>query len=253
MMSIAMLAVVAIPVPAARSAAGQRATPARQHTDATPRPGSPPTRRSWAGTTLPERRADRRARLVATALDLLGTKGSAAVTVRAVCRGARVTERNFYEHFAGRDELLGAVHAQVAAEARAALADAVARSAPDPVARARAVVEAFVGLVIDDPRRGRIVFLEPVHDRILSARGVAELPSFAALVAEHLPATGSHPDQARALAATGLVGALSNLFRGWLDGTLAVPRAALVDHCVAVVLAHATLAAAGHAQPPAPG
>ena len=81
--------------------------------------------------TLEDRAAARRAALIEAGVELLGTEGAAGVTVRAVCRGARLTERYFYEAFpdGGRDALLRAVHAQVAGEAREAIVAAVARAA----------------------------------------------------------------------------------------------------------------------------
>lgn len=50
--------------------------------------GSP---RTWAGSTLAERQAVRRTQLIAAGRELLGA--GQAVTVRAVCRAARLTER----------------------------------------------------------------------------------------------------------------------------------------------------------------
>jgi AcrR family transcriptional regulator len=84
--------------------------------------------RSWAGTTLEDRRAERRERFMAAGLDLLGSQGAAAVTVRSVCRHAQLTDRYFYENFADRAALLLAVYDAVAAQAAAALVDAVRRA-----------------------------------------------------------------------------------------------------------------------------
>ncbi|SFI56278.1 DNA-binding transcriptional regulator, AcrR family [Amycolatopsis sacchari] len=186
--------------------------------------------RTWAGTTLADRRAARRERLLAAALDLLGTGGSSAVSVRAVCRGAKLTERYFYESFADREELVTAVYEQVAAELRQALVDAVPDRGADPAVRAEAAVTAFVELVVDDPRKGRVLLLAPVTEPALSARGVALLPAFAALVREQLPPR--LPADEREMTALGLVGALANLFTAYLAGTLAVSRERLIAHCV---------------------
>lgn len=188
------------------------------------------TRRSWAGTTLTDRKAARREQLLAAALELLGTGGSAAVSVRAVCREARLTERYFYENFADRQELVLAVYERVADEARQALVDAVPDPHGDPAARADAAVSAFVELIVDDPRKGRVLLLAPITDPALSARGVALLPAFAALIREQLPERMSPAE--RELTATGLVGALGNLFIGYLGGTLDVSREELIGHCV---------------------
>ncbi|QYN19823.1 TetR/AcrR family transcriptional regulator [Amycolatopsis sp. DSM 110486] len=188
--------------------------------------------RTWAGTTLDDRKAARRDQLVAAGLDLLGTEGSAAVSVRAVCRQAHLTERYFYESFADREELVAAVYEHVGERARQALVDAIG-DAPDPRQRAERAVRAFVALLVDDPRQGRVLLLAPLTDPALTRRGLHLLPAFAALVGEQL----SHGDETdRQLVSIGLVGALSNVFIAYLDGTLRVSRERLVAHCVRLVL-----------------
>src|SRR3954447_22990438 len=80
----------------------------------------------FAGMSLEDRAAARRAALIDAGTELLGTEGAAGVTVRAACRATKLSERYFYESFDGRDALLRAVHAQVADEARDAIVAAVA-------------------------------------------------------------------------------------------------------------------------------
>ncbi|WP_158885788.1 TetR/AcrR family transcriptional regulator [Amycolatopsis anabasis] len=186
--------------------------------------------RTWGGTTLTDRKAARREQLLAAGLDLLGNEGIPAVSVRAVCRHAKLTERYFYESFADREELVLAVYEGVAAQAHQALVDAVPDSSRDPEVRAEAAVTAFVELMLDDPRKGRVLLLAPTTDPTLSARGVSLLPAFAALVREQLPTRTSELD--REMTAIGLVGALANLFIAYLNGTLEVSREQLIAHCV---------------------
>ena len=179
--------------------------------------------------------ATRRARLLDVARDLLGDQGSAAVTVRSVCRHAKLTDRYFYESFADREQLLLAVYDQVAAEVGTALADAVAPlPADDHPAKASAAVRAFVTVLTEDPRTGRILLLEPMTDAALSRRGTESMPMFADLVRAHLR-EGVDPLEAR-LTATALIGALANLFIRWLDGSLPASREQLTDYCVRMLL-----------------
>ena len=94
-------------------------------------------------------------------------------------------------------------------------------------------MRAFVGLIVDDPRRGRVLLLAPLTDPALTRRGLHLLPAFAALVGEQL----SRGDETeRQLVSIGLVGALSNVFIAYLDGSLRVSRERLVAHCVRLVL-----------------
>lgn len=176
--------------------------------------------------------------LLEAGLELMSSGGSGKVAVRAVCREARLTERYFYENFGGREALLLAVYGWVADQARQVLSDAVASAPAEPEARARAAVDAFVGLILDDPRKGRVLLLEPLAEPVLSRRGAQSLPSFAALVREQL---GAASDEAgREMTSIALVGALTSLFSSYLDGALRVSRERLVGHCVTLLLgAHA--------------
>lgn len=198
--------------------------------------------RSWAGTTLADRRAERRQRLLDVGLDLLGTQGSAAVTVRSVCRLAELTDRYFYENFADREALLLAVYDEVADEAGRVLVETVAAVGTSDFEQvARAAVDAFLDLLTEDPRKGRVLLLEPITDVTLGLRGVALSPAFAAIIQAQLGDAATPADAQ--LTATALVGALANLFIRWLDGTLPVDRSALSDYCVRLLLASRLLAA----------
>jgi AcrR family transcriptional regulator len=199
--------------------------------------------RIWAGTTLAARRAARRERLLAAGLDLLGTQGAAAVTVRSVCRHAQLTDRYFYENFADRAELLLAVFDEVAAQAAAALVSAAA-AAGDEEQAARAAVEAFIDLLTDDPRMGRVLLVEPLTDIVLGTRGIALAPMFAQIIRAQLGQLGAADgaDSRAALVATAMVGALANLFIRWLDGSETASRDELVEFCVQLLVTTAPLA-----------
>jgi AcrR family transcriptional regulator len=193
-----------------------------------------PRGRTWAGTTLADRQAARRETLLDAGLDLVGSGGSAALTVRSVCRRAGLTDRYFYESFADRDTLLVAVYDRVAEEAGNALIAAVAAAPDDLPRRARAAVDAFLQVIVDDPRKGRVLLLEPLTDPALGMRGVALSPMFTEIVRAELGRRGSAAGAQ--LTATALIGALANLFIRWLDGSLDVSRRALRDYCVRLLV-----------------
>lgn len=208
---------------------------------------SPDEPRVWGGTTLDARREARRERLLEVGFELLGGPGgSAAVTVRSVCRHAKLTDRYFYENFADRDELLTEVYDRVGAAAQQALAEAVAAPADPatPDARVRVAVRAFLELLTSDPRKGRILLLAPMTDPALSRRALRLQPVFGELIRVQLAA--AHPPEpdelAQRLTASALIGALSNLFVRWLDGSLAASADQLTDYCVRLLLHSVPLA-----------
>lgn len=190
--------------------------------------------RLWAGTTLEQRRAARRAALLDAALDLLGEHGGAGVTVRSVCRRAGLTDRYFYENFAGRDELLSALFLQVAEELQQAMEATTPAAGSSREEQARAAVDALVSVCLDDPRKGRLLLVEPLSDPALSGVSIGVAPTFTRLVRRQLPPGASKNESV--LTSVALTGAVATLFFGWLSGTLPVSREELVDKCVRTVL-----------------
>ncbi|MFF0817493.1 TetR/AcrR family transcriptional regulator [Rhodococcus sp. NPDC003318] len=178
---------------------------------------------------LDQRRLQRRTRLLEVGVDLLGAADTRGVNVRAVCRAAGLTERYFYESFADRDVYVREVYTEVGDRARAAVVAAVSR-ATDPAEIAELAVRAFVALVLDHPEAGRVLLVAPLREPALGGRGLELAPNFVALVEDRLEVLDD-PDE-RALRALGLVGALTSLFIGYLDGTVTVTRERFVRHCL---------------------
>lgn len=178
---------------------------------------------------LEERRSKRYDALLAAGVELLGSPDGPAVNVRAVCRTAGLTERYFYESFSDRDTFVRAVYAWVGSRAQTALVEAVTDVAA-PEETIPAAVRAFVELIIDEPRTGRVLLIAPLAEPALSRRGLELLPGFVELVHDRLPETADQQ-----LIAVGTVGALTALFIGYLDSTLTVSRETLVTHCIRLI------------------
>jgi AcrR family transcriptional regulator len=181
-----------------------------------------------------QRRASRRTRLTAAALELLGTQGWQATTVRAICARARLTPRYFYESFANLDELLLALFDELVQEAATEVLGAVAVAEHDARAKARAAIGAFVEFVTVDPRKARVLFVEASGSEPLTLRRFETVRMFAGLVAEQGREFYGLRGQASSLVDTTalmLVGGLAETLLSWLDGSLPVTRAQLVEDC----------------------
>jgi AcrR family transcriptional regulator len=188
----------------------------------------------YGGIGAEERRATRRGRLLEASLDLIGTDGWQAATVRAICARARLTPRYFYESFPDRDALLLALFDEIAHEGAAAVLAAVASAPDDARAKARAAIGAFVELVSDDPRKARVLFVEAIGSEALARRRLDALRMFAELVAGQAREFYGADDVADPLVemtALMLAGGLSEILLAWLDGTLVVEREQLIDTC----------------------
>ena len=189
-------------------------------------------RKSWAGSTMDQRRSQRREQLIAAARELLGTGD--AVSVRAVCRTAKLTERYFYESFDDRDALVIAAYEQVSQEAVVAVAEAVAGSDGSPEGVARAAVRVAVEQVVDDAARGHVLIVAPLTNPVLFEKREELVPILTALIREQLP--GKTSESERDMVALGISGALVQIFYSYLTGRLVVERDAFVEHCVRLLL-----------------
>jgi AcrR family transcriptional regulator len=185
----------------------------------------------WSGVPLEDRQARRRDELVTAGVQLLGGEAGPALTVRAVCRQAELTERYFYESFADRDEFVRAVYDDVCTRAMATL-----MSATTP----REAVERFVALMVDDPVGGRVLLLAPGVEPVLARSGAEWMPSFIELLQRKLTAIGDPLLQN--MVATGLIGALTALFTAYLDGRLTATREQFIDYCVSMLMSPARYA-----------
>lgn len=178
-------------------------------------------RSRWSGVPLQDRQALRRDELIAAGIAILGAEDPTAVTVRAVCREAGLTERYFYESFTDRDEFVQAVYDDVCTSAVSALL-----SATTP----REAVEGFVALTIDEPVRGRVLLLAPEVEPELTRSGARWMPGFIELLQSRLT-TIADPTM-KYMVATGLIGALTALFTAHLNGRLTASREQFVEYCI---------------------
>jgi len=201
---------------------------------------APLNRSRWAGVPAEERQAERRAQLLAAGLELLGTEGDAATTVRAVCQRARLNPRYFYESFADRDELLLGVYDHVVAELAAAVAEAIAPLEGDPVAGVRAGIDTIVRFVAADPRRAKVLYNEALGNEALNRRRIdTNHALMEQLVAMSRDQREVNPvsERVASVGAAVAVGGLSELILAWLEGRIDIEIEQLVDDAVAMFLA----------------
>ncbi|MCW2513899.1 MAG: TetR family transcriptional regulator [Mycobacterium sp.] len=179
----------------------------------------------WSGVPLQDRQTLRRDELISAGVNVLGGESGSALTVRAVCRAAGLTERYFYESFDDRDDFVRAVYDHVCSTAMTALT-----SSTTP----RDAVERFVALMVDDPVRGRVLLIAPEREPVLAKSGAEWMPNFIELLQHKL--TRITDPAVQAMVATGLVGALTALFTAYLNGRLATTREQFIDYCVDMLL-----------------
>lgn len=132
-----------------------------------------------------------------------------------------MSNRSFYEEFAGKEDLLGALHDDLNAAALVAVVEALDGLADDVEARAHAGLTAYFATMTADARLAKVVLVEAVGvSPSMEARRQAAVDRFAdVLTAEltrlGLPASGD-PD----VLAVAVVGATKELVTAWALGPL---------------------------------
>lgn len=186
---------------------------------------------TYRGVSAQDRAAARRTRLLEAALAVWADEDT-NTTMTAVCAAAGLSERYFYESFSGLDALLEALMNDIAAEIEETSRAAADHAGADPEARVRASIRAFVGLLLDDPRKGRVAIVESVAVPKLRRRRTELLRHLAHQSAvearEHLgPSRRSENEDETA----GLlfIGGMAELVTAWLDGTLTASADEIVD------------------------
>ncbi len=189
----------------------------------------------WRGQTLEDRSTDRREQMLAVAETLLGTGGTAAVTMRAVVREAGLSPRYFYESFSSTEELVTAVYDRVTEQLLARIA--VIELPADRRGNVRALLEGFREFFQDEPGRARILLREPLADDVLRAHRAATVPGFVQAVLAMVADENSLAPERVAVISSALTGALVALYLDHIDGRLALTPGQLSDAAVDLVFA----------------
>ncbi|MGV0624433.1 TetR/AcrR family transcriptional regulator [Mycolicibacter minnesotensis] len=194
------------------------------------------TPRLWRGQTHDDRAQARRTQLIEAGVELMGTGGTAAVTMRAACRHAGLSLRYFYESFTDTDELTLAVYDQCNADLLAVMVGVAGRTPS-----INAALDGAAAHFEEDPRRLRILLREPQSSSLLADHRAAVLPGLLSMLVGQPEGGDPAPvAAARAMSASALSGALTALILDWADGRLHVSRAELVTFAAGLVRAELT-------------
>ncbi|MEB3030889.1 TetR/AcrR family transcriptional regulator [[Mycobacterium] nativiensis] len=197
--------------------------------------------RDYGGISAVDRRAERRAKLLAAGRRLWGESGPGEVTVRGVCSEAGLIPRYFYEQFPNRDALIFAVSDDVRDQLLEALVTAGVTDPGTLADKLRSALTAFLDRIAADPHIHRIATSDLSEVPGLTEHRAHILDMIADLVVEHAPAVlGAEtpvPAQLRR-GALFLVGGVNQIIESWLDDpveTTAELAAISADLCESVV------------------
>jgi AcrR family transcriptional regulator len=177
---------------------------------------------NYGGVSAPARQEERRRRLLAAGLEVIGTDGLGAASVRAVCREAGLSSRFFYESFSSLEELAITLTDEIFQRATESVLAAVGAAPPETAERNRVAIETFVRGLTDDPRVARFVLTEALGSEALILRRLAFVRSAVEVMLDQKRADGpaAKSETYREVAATVLVGGLIELLVAWMHGAI---------------------------------
>jgi AcrR family transcriptional regulator len=183
--------------------------------------------RPYRGVSPDERRAQRRARLIAAAVQVYGERGYRQATVKAVCEAAGLTERYFYESFANSEELLIAGFNAVTCAVFSEIRDAALSARRNRTERARAMLRAYFAALQREPCSAR-VFLVEIRgvSRELDKAFDEALRAIGREVAQIVAPPQTAPDE---LLQAGVVGGVIHIALRWIEQGYTPPIDAVTE------------------------
>ncbi|MUL46002.1 TetR/AcrR family transcriptional regulator [Mycobacterium sp. CBMA293] len=185
--------------------------------------------RHYGGLSGADRIAERRRRFIAAGLELMGTRGIAATTLRGVAEQAGLAARYFAESFPTIEDLHVAVFDGIVTEIEERGLAAIADTEGGPRARSRAALSALADILLTDRRKGRIIVIESASSAALGPRRLAEAQRFGGIIAG-LSGSDNDPQSVELrLAAQFVIGGVSEAMTAVLVGAITVDREHLID------------------------
>lgn len=182
---------------------------------------------TYRGVSAADRAAQRRSKLIDATLAVWA--GDERVTMTRICAEAGLSERYFYESFRTVDAAMTAVMDAIATEIEETTLAAAQAAGDDLTARVRASVLAFVDLVAEDPRKGRVAVIEAAAVPALRQRRTQLLRHFAHRTAEEMHGATEGQSRAGEIAGLLFIGGMAELITAWLDGALEATADELAD------------------------
>lgn len=176
--------------------------------------------RSYGGVRASQRTEDRRRKLIEAGLTAFGTTGYAKASIKGICGLAGLTERYFYESFAGKEDLLLAVYRDVVDGLRPLALERLARPFGKPSEIVSDALRIYFTAMREDPRKARILYIEvlgvgPAVDRAYQTATLTLEDILVRVMALAFPGL-DWAALSKSIVPTGLTGALTLIAIKWI-------------------------------------
>lgn len=205
---------------------------------------SVPTRR-YRGASKAERQAERKAKLLEAGIQVIGSQGYQATTVKAVCTEAGLTERYFYESFSNKEALLCGAYIEITTQLRQRISRAALKETASFEDMITAAVTAFFTVMQEEPEASRLIMTEVlgVSDTVDQLYRNTMHNFSEMILTMAAPYAGEQSLEAldQEMIATGLTGAITNMAIRWILTDYAKPIDVMVKTSLQLFTAVGTL------------
>ena len=190
--------------------------------------------RTYGGESAAERLSRQRQTFMDAGLELFGTVGYRATTVRTLCKQAGLTDRYFYKTFSDTEDLLAAVYTESLDQIQAEVVAAINTAASQQLTAGQidAGLEAFFS-AFENSRMARVCWLEvlgvsPRIDALYTHR-TQQFAELLLVLGRAIQPNWSIAEEETRITGIALVGAISQSALQWLLDDYRSPRAMLVS------------------------
>lgn len=190
--------------------------------------------RTYGGESAAERLSRQRQTFMDAGLELFGTVGYRATTVRTLCKQAGLTDRYFYKTFSDTEDLLAAVYTESLDQIQAEVVAAINTAANQQLTAGQidAGLEAFFS-AFENSRMARVCWLEvlgvsPRIDALYTHR-TQQFAELLLVLGRAIQPNWSIAEEETRITGIALVGAISQSALQWLLDDYRSPRAMLVS------------------------
>lgn len=193
-------------------------------------------RATYGGQSSEQRSAERRERLVTSAVRLFAARTYDEVTVADICTLAKVSKRYFYDYFTDREDLMLSVHQELNDWLLTGIAAAAPEHPDSPESLIRPMMTELVHLLLQHPDRARVIYISaPRMER--RRRGILQMEAelFGRLFRPVIPPPQDQRRYTRTL--LGLIAGVTEVVIEWVSTDMLDPPAPLADHLTAFAVA----------------
>ena len=204
-----------------------------------------PPGRLYGGETSAERTARQHQQFMDAGLELFGTVGYRATSVRLLCKQAQLTDRYFYKNFKDTEDLLAAVYTESVDQLQTTFMQAMsvsnlqADATKDPKQLIEVGLRAFFSAV-ENPLIARVCWLEvlgvsPRIDQLYTKR-LQQLAGLLLILAKSMNVTWLMSEDESRFLGIALIGAISQSALHWLVEDYRTPKEVLVNTSSRLIL-----------------